>query len=166
MTQSLPPRPSLTHIDVMAATWFGSGYLPKAPGTWGSLAALPFAAVIMWYAGTFALIACAVALVPVGVWAATRYAARTGTTDAGPVVIDEVVGQWLTLAPLVVVDWFLFLVGFILFRAFDVLKPWPIGWIDRNVKGGLGVMLDDVVAGFFAAAVLWSFIWVIANVSA
>lgn len=160
-------RPSLTDPAALIATWFGAGYLPKAPGTWGSLAALPFAALLLWAGGPVALAAAAFVLFPLGVWAAARFCAGTGAADAGEVVVDEVVGQWLALVPLVNFsganfDFLWFVVGFALFRLFDVWKPWPVAMLDRSVKGGLGVMVDDVAAGLLAAAVLWGLL----NVSA
>ena len=79
---------------------------------------------------------------------------RAEQDDPGAVVVDEVVGQWLTLLP-IAYDLWLYPVGFVLFRIFDVVKPWPIGWIDREVKGGFGIMADDVVAGLYAAALCY-----------
>ena len=135
------------------STWFGAGLLPKAPGTWGSLAALPFAwAMTMW--GGPSVLAIATLLVSVfGWWVADLYVRRTGVTDPGEVVIDEVAGQWLTLLA-VPPDPILYLVGFILFRVFDIFKPWPVGWADREIGGGLGVMVDDLLAGLYAALCL------------
>ena len=88
-----------------------------------------------------------------GIWAADAYMAATGVHDPSAVVVDEVVGQWLTLA-LVPPDPVVYALGFLLFRALDVLKPWPANFVDRTVTGGFGVMLDDVVAGVYAAAAL------------
>lgn len=154
-------RPSLRRPAVLIATWFGAGYLPKAPGTWGSLAALPFAAAVLWAGGPLALFIAAALLFPVGVWAAARFCSGSGVSDAGEVVVDEVVGQWLALVPLGAnFDLVWFVVGFALFRLFDVWKPWPIRVLDREVKGGLGVMVDDVAAGLFAAVVLWGLLHV------
>lgn len=134
-------------------TWFGAGRLPGAPGTWGSLAALPFAWLIAGQGGALGLAAAAVVVTVVGIAAAHSYCRRTGEADPSRVVIDEVAGQWVALigAPLDPVS---YLVGFALFRVFDITKPWPANWIDRNVPGGLGVMADDLVAGAYAAAAL------------
>ncbi len=140
---------------MLIATWFGSGYLPKAPGTWGSLAALPCAWLILTLsAGVLPLLAASGALLIVGVWASALHSTTLGTHDAGEIVVDEVVGQWMVLAvaPFSPLGW---LVAFLLFRFFDVVKPWPISWIDRRVSGGWGIMLDDVVAGLFAALSVW-----------
>ena len=152
MTAPLPL--GFWHPASLLATWFGSGLLPKMPGTWGSLAALPFAILIVAWAGTWGLLAAAVVATLVGVWAAGVYAARSGQQDPQAVVIDEVAGQWLALVP-VAHDLRLYLVAFLAFRFFDIVKPWPAGRIDRELKGGWGIMLDDVVAGLYAAALTY-----------
>jgi phosphatidylglycerophosphatase A len=141
-------------VTALVVTWFGSGWLPWAPGTWGSLAALPFACAILAYgggAGTLAL--AALAVFALGCWTSEIAVRETHTEDPGWIVIDEVVGQWLTLlaAPFTFAG---FAAAFVLFRVFDIWKPWPIRVVDRNLKGGLGVMADDVLAAIYAAAVL------------
>ena len=148
-----PAKPPLSfwHPASLLATWFGSGLLPKAPGTWGSLAALPFAFLIVTLAGTWGLFAAAILATLLGVWAAGVYAARSGQSDPQRVVIDEVAGQWLALLP-VAQDLRFYAVAFLAFRFFDIVKVWPAGRIDRELKGGWGIMLDDVVAGIYAAA--------------
>ena len=148
--------PSLRDPTVLLATWFGAGLLPKAPGTWGSLAALPFAWLIAW-AGGWPALALAIVLVSlVGWWAADRYIIQVGHEDPGQVVIDEVAGQWLVLL-LTPPDIVSYAVGFALFRLFDITKPWPAGWADRAVKGGLGTMLDDLLAGAYGLALMLLF---------
>lgn len=146
-------HPSLNDPAALLATWFGAGLLPKAPGTWGSLAALPFAWIIGMNGDWPALLAAAVAVTAIGCWAAERTARTLGIADPGCIVIDEVAGQWLTLvaAP---PDFLHYAIGFGLFRLFDILKPWPASWADRRVEGGLGVMLDDVFAGLYGLAVM------------
>jgi phosphatidylglycerophosphatase A len=146
MATGLPPSDPAW----LLATWFGAGRLPGAPGSWGSLAALPFAGALAWLGGPWLVFLAAMLLLGPGLWASARYMAACGRHDPGAVVIDEVVGQWLTLAllPLTPIS---YLAGFILFRIMDVAKPWPAGWIDRKVAGPWGVMLDDVVAGIYAA---------------
>jgi phosphatidylglycerophosphatase A len=136
------------------ATWFGAGFLPVAPGSWGALTALPCAALLVWLGGPVLLLAAGVALFVLGIWAADTYMQTVQVHDPSAIVIDEVVGQWVTLA-LLPLDPVLYALGFVLFRALDVLKPWPVNFIDRAVTGGVGVMLDDVVAGAYAAAALW-----------
>jgi phosphatidylglycerophosphatase A len=150
----LPPGLRAGDPAVVIATWFGAGRMPFASGTWGSAAALPFAYVLLRLGGPLALGAAALVLFALGIWASGVYCREAGIGDPGAIVIDEVVGQFLTLtvttaAPL----WFA--IGFFLFRLFDVVKPWPASWADREVKGGLGVMLDDVFAAVYSAAVLW-----------
>ncbi|TCS64207.1 phosphatidylglycerophosphatase A family protein [Varunaivibrio sulfuroxidans] len=141
-------------IAKIAATWFGAGLAPKAPGTWGTLAALPFAWGIILIAGRPGLAAAAVGVYALGIWAAQVYMAHTKTHDPGQIVIDEVVGVWIALLPATLSPASFFF-GFALFRFFDIVKPWPISWVDRNVGGAHGVMLDDVLAGIFAAILLF-----------
>ncbi|KAB7739352.1 phosphatidylglycerophosphatase A [Parvibaculum sedimenti] len=148
----LTPLPAgLRFADPVAliATWFGSGLMPKAPGTWGSLAALPPALFLAWLGGPLALIIGAALAFVIGIPAASRYAAAKGTEDPSEVVIDEVAAQWLVLAalPLAPVAWG---AGFLLFRFFDVVKPWPVSLADARLKGGPGIMLDDIVAAVYA----------------
>lgn len=135
----------------LLATWFGVGRLLGPPGTWGSLAALPCAALLTWLGGPRLVLLATLVVFGLGLWASARYIAASGVDDPGQVVIDEVVGQWLTLAflPLTPLSYGL---GFVLFRIGDIAKLWPASWIDRNLAGPWGVMLDDVVAGIYAAA--------------
>ena len=140
--------------DSLLATWFGTGLLPWAPGTWGSLAALPFAALIEWRFGQEGLAVAAAMVFAVGCWAAARYERRSGRRDPGAIVIDEVAGQWLTLAAVPASGWS-YAAGFLLFRAADILKPWPARWAERRLPGGLAVMADDAVAAAYAGLALW-----------
>lgn len=152
---AMPRRTGLPfrHPAVLLATWFGSGLLPGAPGTWGSLAALPCAWIITHYAGAAGLGAALVAVFFAGWWAAEAMSRATGIRDAGTIVIDEVAGQWLTLlaAPL---DPLAYALGFLIFRLFDIAKPWPVSWADRRLSGGFGIMADDMLAGLYAALAL------------
>lgn len=157
------------------ASGFGCGLAPIAPGTVGSLVALvPYLALReLGLAAVFGACALVFAL---GAWAAQRVIARIGVEDPGVVVIDEWVGQWLTLALMESAGrlfalpapstWALLAVGFALFRACDIAKPWPAGWADRHVKGGLGTMLDDVFAGAWAGALGIAALVVVARVTA
>jgi phosphatidylglycerophosphatase A len=135
------------------ACGFGSGLAPRAQGTFGSLAALlPW---LLLRHVPLPLYALAVILAfALGVWACNVAGRDLGVDDHRSLVWDEFVGQWIALAPALFAPWWVVLAGFALFRLFDVAKPWPIGWLDRRLKGGLGVMVDDVVAGVFAALVL------------
>ena len=154
----LPPGLTFGHPAVWLSTWFGAGRMPFASGTWGSAAALPFAYGILVAggpaAGPYWLAAAALLAFVIGIWSSGIYCRHAGVGDPGAIVIDEVAAQWLTLtvAPPRLLP---FALGFFLFRLFDVVKPWPANWADRSVKGGLGVMLDDVFAGIYAAVVLW-----------
>ncbi|MDJ0970023.1 MAG: phosphatidylglycerophosphatase A [Kiloniellales bacterium] len=148
-----PALPFLSPVTLLA-TWFGSGLLRKAPGTFGSLAALPFAALILWAGGNLSLLAAAIAVFGLGLAVSGRYAQAGGDPDPGAVVIDEVAGQWLTLAPLcLTVE--SFALGFVLFRFFDIAKLWPISLAERRLSGALGIMADDIVAGLFAGGLAY-----------
>lgn len=136
-------------------TWFGAGLVPRAPGTMGSVAALPVAWVLAWLGGPWVLLTAAVAVFVVGIVVCGIYARRSGREDPPEAVIDEVAGQWLALVP-APLDPLAYALGLLLFRIFDVAKPGPIGAIDRRVGGGLGIMADDMVAGLAAAAGLWA----------
>jgi phosphatidylglycerophosphatase A len=143
---------SLT-LPRLLCSWFGAGWLPKAPGSWGSLAALPLAWLLYWMGGTLALLIASVVLFAVGWWAAEKVVAEDGTEDPGWVVIDEVVGQFLTLL-FVPPSLLAYAVGFALFRLFDIRKPWPVDLADQRLKGGFGIMADDVVAAIYALAMI------------
>ena len=152
MADAPATRLPLRHPAMFVATLAGVGLLPRAPGTWGSLVAVPFAWIIARGGGGAALLAATAALFLLGWWAAAVAVPSLGH-DPPAVVVDEAVGQWLTLAaaPL---DPLFYLAGFALFRVFDVWKPWPIGWADRRIGGGFGIMFDDVLAALYAAVVL------------
>lgn len=153
------PALPLSHPAGCIATWFGVGLLPRAPGTWGSLAALPVGWAIAYLGGLPALIAATLVVSLAGCWAAERYIRAHGQDDPGDIVVDEVAGQWLTLLP-AATDVGLFAAGFVLFRIADIFKPWPASWADRRLKGGLGAMIDDLFAGVYAGlAVLGLRLW-------
>lgn len=146
--RSLP----FSHPAVWLSTWFGCGLSPAAAGSVGSLAALPLAALAVWLGGTLALLIVGAALLAIGIAASDVYARLTGIKDPDEVVIDEVAGQCLTLVvvPLAPLP---YLAGFLLFRFFDVAKPFPIRWLERNLPGGWGIMLDDIGAAIYAMIV-------------
>lgn len=136
------------------ACGFGSGLTPKAQGTFGSLAAiLPW--LLMRELSVPAWLTIIVVSFAIGVWACDVAGRILGVADHRSLVWDEFVGLWITLLPALVAPWWAIVAGFALFRLFDVWKPWPIVWFDRRVKGGFGVMLDDVIAGLFAGVVLF-----------
>ena len=134
------------------ALGFGSGLMPVAPGTAGTLAAVPLYLLLQGLPLITYLAVVVVALFG-GILVCGYTATRLGVHDHPAIVWDEIVGYLITMvaAP---AGWQWVVAGFVLFRLFDILKPWPIGWLDRRVHGGTGIMLDDVIAGVFAAAVL------------
>ena len=143
------------------ACGFGSGLTPVAQGTFGSLVALlPWLwlrELPLWTYLMVLLVGFAI-----GVWACDVAGRALGVDDHRSLVWDEFIGQWIALIPLLLPSrlpasgfhWWMLALGFVLFRLFDVWKPWPIRWLDRRVKGGMGVMVDDVLAGIFAGLVL------------
>jgi phosphatidylglycerophosphatase A len=150
----------VTGFARLLATWFYAGYAPKGPGTAGSLAAVLIAWVLVRYAGFGPLslgILGVVTIIP-AIWAAEVTARDLGLKDPQIVVIDEVVGQWITLAGAMRLNWISFLVAFLLFRAFDIWKPPPVRQLER-VKGGAGIVLDDAMAGIYGALVLYAAGW-------
>lgn len=146
------PKPDLANPVHLLAFGLGAGCAPKAPGTVGTLMAvalyLPLARLELgWYLAAVLLASLA------GIWICGRTSRDLGVHDHGGIVWDEFAGFWLTMlaAP---PGWAWILAGFVLFRLFDIWKPWPISWLDRRVGGGLGIMLDDLLAGLFALVVM------------
>jgi len=146
------PSPNLKDPRHLLAFGFGSGLAPMAPGTAGTLAAIPLYLLLAplplpWYLLTL------VAAFALGIYVCGYTANALKVHDHGGIVWDEFVGYWLTMvaAP---AGWPWVLAGFVLFRWFDIVKPFPISWLDRHIKGGLGIMIDDVLAGSFAWLVL------------
>ena len=133
---------------------FGAGLMPRAPGTFGTLIAVPIVWLVMQY-GWFALLAFAVVTFIAGIYICGESARRLGVHDHPGIVWDEITGYSVTMlaAP---PDWYWLACGFVLFRFFDILKPWPIREADHSLRGGLGIMLDDVIAGIFATAILFA----------
>ncbi|MFA5120636.1 phosphatidylglycerophosphatase A [Zavarzinia sp.] len=129
------------------------GHLPGPAGTWGSLAALLPAWFIRQAGGPWGLAAAGLLVTVIGIWASGVYARAMDVKDPGSVVIDEFAGQWFTLV-LVPNDLLLFAIGFALFRLLDILKPWPASWADRNLPGGFGIVVDDVIAGLMGLVLM------------
>lgn len=139
-------------LATILATGFGAGLTPIAPGTAGSALALPLAWLFYQDLGSAGVALIALIMTLIGFWSCNRVERLWGEHDSPRIVIDEIAGQLVTFVPLVC-SWPHLIVGFGLFRLFDTLKPWPAGWIDREVEGGIGVMLDDLVAGLYACGV-------------
>jgi len=143
------PAPSKRPVWWWIATWFGCGMSPVVSGTVGSLGALPFAYVIQVTMGNVALFAASLIIFVIGCWASNQYLLHNpGKEDPGQIVVDEVAGQWLLLS-ILFPTWQSYLVGFILFRIFDIIKPWPVSLADEKIKGGFGVMFDDMLAALY-----------------
>jgi len=143
-------------LQKLFLTFFGAGLSPKAPGTVGTLAALPVGLAILYYVGLETLFMVTLAITIIGIFEINKYEQETGIHDHQQIVIDEAAGMWLSLMiaystaitmsyPYVEILTIVF--SFAAFRLFDIWKPSTIGWIDRELKGGLGVMMDDVLAG-------------------
>ena len=150
----LPPRRAPSRWDSVAlwlSVWFGCGYSPRAPGTVGAVGALPVFALAQ-LGGPFTVFFTGVLVTVVGIWASGRVARQMRVEDPQIIVIDEVAGVLLTLA-VAPRGWLGLLAGFVLFRTFDILKPWPVRRFER-LPLGFGIMMDDVAAAALAAAVL------------
>ena len=146
------PRPDIKHPVHFLAFGFGSGLSPKAPGTAGTLAAVPILYLMSFLTSVEYLIVLSMIIVA-GVWLCGQSSKMLGVHDHPGIVWDEFAGLLVTMIA-VPVTWGTVLAGFILFRLFDILKPWPIGWLDKKISGGLGIMLDDLVAGALALSIL------------
>ncbi len=168
-TNTLPKPPinfkNMTGLErciVFCGVGFGSGLLPKAPGTFGSAFALLFVPVFMAIGFNASIIAITIMSL-IGIYICGRTADIMGVHDDGRIVWDEFAGQSLTFLPLIylgIMNWVWLLVGFALFRLFDVWKPWPIRVIDRQVDGGFGIMFDDLIAGLWAAICIIIYLYI------
>lgn len=138
----------------LLAFGFGSGLAPRAPGTFGTLIAVPIVLGVMQFGFAVHLVF-AIAATLAGIWLCGASARRLGVHDHPGIVWDEITGYTVTMlaAP---PDWYWLAGGFVLFRFFDIVKPWPIREADHSLSGGLGIMLDDIIAGIFAAAILFA----------
>jgi phosphatidylglycerophosphatase A len=134
------------------ATWFGCGLVPIAPGTAGTLGAIPLYLLVA-SRGRAVVVVTALAVTIVGIWAASVVARERGTKDPQVVVVDEVAGMLVTMAPVSVPSWRSIAVGFLLFRLFDITKPWPVRRLEA-LPGGWGIVLDDLAAGLLGACVM------------
>lgn len=162
--QDLAPRPParliLTTWEHLIAFGFGAGLAKQAPGTVGTLWGVPLWLALSWLPPLAYAVVLA-ALTAFGIWICGRSARLLGVPDSPGIVFDEIVGFLVTAIPLLPAlglaterHWLWLIVAFAAFRAFDILKPWPIRWLDTHLHGGVGIMLDDLVAGLYGAAVL------------
>ena len=138
------------------ALGFGSGLIKPAPGTWGTLSAVPLYYLLMQFMNSASISYFVVILLSfvVGIYLCGKTATDVGVHDHGAIVWDEIVGFLITMA-LVPLSWVNIVAGFVLFRIFDIIKPWPIKLLDKHVHGGFGIMIDDVLAGVFAWILLY-----------
>lgn len=150
----------MSRLALAIATWFGCGYAPKGPGTAGSVAALAIAWLLHIYAGVSSIgLGCLGLLLAIpGTWAAGVVARSSGLEDPQIVVVDEVVGQWITLAGATALNWKSWLLALALFRLFDIWKPPPVRQLER-LPGGFGIVADDAMAGVYGALVLFAAGW-------
>ncbi len=153
MKSTIPvPAKYLLNPVHFIALGFGSGLMPKAPGTFGTLAAIPVYFLLKDF-NLLAYLAVVVLVCLLGVYACFYTSTALKVHDHPSIVIDEIAGYLITMIS-IPFSWQWVLAGFVLFRFFDILKPWPISWIDKHVHGGSGIMLDDIIAGVFAFVVL------------
>lgn len=131
----------------------GSGLARTAPGTWGTLAAVPFCVALWWWLPAWLFALTLIVLATFGVWLCDAVTKDLGVHDHGGIVWDEWVGYGMALFALPV-QWYWPVLAFVVFRVLDIAKPWPISWCDKKVHGGFGVMLDDVVAGVLSCVFL------------
>jgi len=152
MSQRFAEQPLLRFAWVVS-TWFGCGLVPKAPGTMGTLGAIPLYLLVARVGGRPGVACAAVAITAIGIWASSMVARDLGKKDPQVVVVDEVAGMLVTMLPMADVSWRAILCGFVLFRLFDITKPWPTRRFEA-LPGGWGIVMDDVVAGGFGVCVM------------
>ncbi len=155
MTESV--KPNLSNPVHLLAFGFGSGLMPKAPGTAGTVAAiLPWLWLTQQSLTTYLTVLLVATLI--GIYLCDKTSRDLGVHDHSGIVWDEFCGLWLTMIA-VPTTWQWLLLGFVLFRFFDIIKPWPINWLDKKIPGGLGIMVDDLLAGLFAWLILQSLLY-------
>lgn len=153
MNNELRKRVSLSNPIHFLALGFGSGLAPKMPGTFGSLAAIPLVVLASFYLPLTVFILVGALASILGIWICGKTADDMQVHDDSSIVWDEIAGMLITFIA-VPISWQTLLVGFCLFRLFDIIKPWPISYLDKNLEDGMGIMLDDVAAGFASLACL------------
>lgn len=146
-------RLNLKHPATWVATWGGCGLMQPGPGTWGTIGGIPFGVALLMFFGIPGLILGFAIVFPLGLWASKHFEQMVREKDSSMIVIDEVAGLWVAMIPCLLTPFSIGL-AFVLFRVFDIWKPWPISYLDKYFRGPFGVMIDDVVAGIFAAIVM------------
>jgi phosphatidylglycerophosphatase A len=151
------PRSIWTNPVHFLAFGLGTGASPYAPGTVGTLLGIPLVYLLShWSLWVYLLVT--VVLIAIGIWVCDKTSKDIGVHDHGGIVMDEVAGYLVTMIAVPVNVWTL-IAAFFIFRFFDIIKPWPIGWIDKQVHGGVGIMVDDLLAGVYGLAVIWIGLW-------
>jgi len=150
MDKELRAKVKLWHPAHFMGFGFGSGLIPFMPGTMGSLAAIPLV-LAMSYLPLIAYVTLTVVATLLGIWVCDKVSFDLAVHDHGSIVWGEIVGMMIVFIA-IPISWHSLLLGFLLFRVFDILKPWPISFVDKNIHGGWGIMLDDLVAGALALA--------------
>jgi len=158
MTDLIPPTPFRSPAQFVAFG-FGSGLAPKAPGTFGTLAAVPHYLLLSQMIPVYYTLV-VIATAALGIWICDIASKQLQVHDHAGIVWDEFVGYWITMW-LLPPDWLWIVAGFVVFRVFDIAKPWPVGYLDRKVEGGLGIMLDDIMAGLMACLTLHIARWIV-----
>lgn len=153
MDKQVRQRVSMLNPVHFLALGFGSGLAPKAPGTFGTLASLPLVALLSLYTSFSVYLVVTIVACVAGIWICDKTARDMQVHDDSSIVWDELAGMLITMI-LVPLTWQNLLAGFLLFRVFDILKPWPISYLDKHVHGGFGIMIDDILAGIFALGCL------------
>jgi phosphatidylglycerophosphatase A len=153
MDKQIRSRVSLLNPVHFLAFGFGSGLAAKMPGTFGTLAALPLVVLLSHFSSFSVYLIVTILVCVLGIWICGKTAEDMGVHDDPSIVWDEVAGMLITMLA-VPLSWQTVLVGFMLFRFFDILKPWPISYLDKHVHGGFGIMIDDVLAGLFAVGII------------
>jgi len=160
MEQPLAPTPFRSPVQFLAFG-FGSGLSPKAPGTAGTLVAVPLYLLVSGLnLPAYSLFIVVTALL--GIWICDVASRQLEVHDHPGIVWDEFVGYWITMWA-VPVDWVWIVAGFLVFRVYDIAKPWPVGPLDKKVKGGFGIMIDDVLAGIMACGTLHLALWLVGS---
>jgi phosphatidylglycerophosphatase A len=146
---------------LLLSSWFGAGLMPKLPGTFGTLVALPLVMVMIHLGGFYGALFLMI-FIPIAIWSSGLTQRYLGRDDPREVVIDEVAGLLLTFF-LLPFSWLILFLGFVLFRFFDILKPFPIGMLEKKISGGTGIVIDDFIAGVYANLCLRLFLLFFGN---
>ncbi|MCB1558058.1 MAG: phosphatidylglycerophosphatase A [Alphaproteobacteria bacterium] len=141
--------------EFQIATWFGSGLLIPAPGTWGTIGGGIFGVALLYLTSPIVTLLVSMILTAIGYWSIKKIEKQTEEHDSSFIVIDEVVAILMVFALMPNPTWIMTLLAFVIFRFFDALKPWPINWLDKHIQGAAGVIIDDLMAGLYTLLILW-----------